>query len=373
MQSKLKEKKWLILVTNNIKPYMYDVPLVLALPEGFTYRFRYTVRWFNEKDLKSETEALIVVRDVNTAKLYPIRHATVEKIYPFGFIRYIEFSVRNFVPYSNDINECQQKIDNFAKKVEETLGDDYNNIPKTDMTPLVFLMNSLEDLGDSELTYSKNQENEQWCNILQLLSDMTCYSNLSFLKIESLKSISGDKYLCKKLKNKVMGYKVSGGNTYSLNVLQSVPYDPNTAEEFHIPHKIELQTEEEVLFRIKGINHVVGKYDLLHFIFKAGIFVNDIYTYLEIIDHQCVELPGMLPVHLPLVVEIGKLRKTLRWLRMAVFIPLLLVFIFAESVSASLKCDVNVLRNIVILALALCVGGFREILTKIPQISIRGK
>lgn len=373
MWSKLEKNKWLIMVTNNTRPYMYDVPLLLSLPEGFSYRFRYTERWIKEKDLKSKIKALIVIRDFNTAKLFPIRHAVVTKVESFGFIRYIEFSVGKFVSYSRDIDNRQQKIENFTRRVMETLKSNYNNTPKKDMTPLVFLLDSLENFKDTESKYSETQEYEQWSNILQLLSNMECYSELSFLKIESLKSMSSDEYSCEKLKNEVVGYKVLGGKTYILNVLQSVPYNPITDEEFNKPHKIELQTEEEVLPRMKSINHVVGKYDLLHFIFKTEVFTKDIYTYLEIIDHQNVEPPGMLPIHLPLVVEIGKLRRVLRWLRMIAFIPLLFAFIFAGQLSAWLKCDVNFLRNILILGLVLSGGGFREILARMPQMSAGGK
>ena len=74
------------MVTNNTRSYMYDVPLLLSLTEGFSYRFRYTERWIKEKNLKSKIKAFIVMHDFNTAKLFPIRHAVVTKVVSFGFI-----------------------------------------------------------------------------------------------------------------------------------------------------------------------------------------------------------------------------------------------------------------------------------------------
>jgi len=368
----LKTIDWLVMITNNRSPYLYDIPLVLSLPKGFTYRFRYTERWLQEKNIKCGVKALIVLRNYNTAKLYPIRNAIITKVEQFGPIRYIEFSVRNFVAYTEKSSECQQKIKEFTMKVKETLKKKYKNAGKTDMSPLVFLMEPLDRLGDTESEYTKKQEHEQWSSILKLLSKMRCYSDLSFLKIESLKTMRGDEYTCKKLKNDIMGYKIPGGKTYILHVLQSVPYDPSSREEFLKPHNVELQTEEEILYKMKSTNYIVGKYDYFHFIFKTGIFVNDIYSYLEIINHQSVKPPGMLPIQLSLVVEIGKLRRILRWFRMAAIIPLALVFVFANHISCLFQFDVNIIRNIAILGLALCIGGLREILARFPKISIGG-
>lgn len=367
----MKEKKLLIMITNNINPYMYDISQILALPKGALYRFRYTERWIKEKTLQSQSKkALIVARDFNEAKLYPIRYAQVNKVEQFGFIRYIEFLIGNYFTYPPNQHDINHKVNEFNHKISDYLGSEYRNIPKDDMTPLVFFIEPFPEYYKAqEIEYETVEEYKQWSQILQLLGKMESYSKFSFLKVISLKSIAGIEYTCSKLKSGRRGYKISGGKTFILDVLQSLPYDPNTVEGIEKPYKIEMQTEEEVLPKIKSTNYIVGCYDLLHFIFKSNIFKKDVNSFFEIFDHQEIQRPGMLPINMPVTIEIGKLRRIVRWLRIIIFFPLLSTFILAESVAIWIKLDVNILRNVLVLGLALCAGGFREILARIPQIS----
>lgn len=368
----MNKKNILILVTNNINPYMYDISQILALPKESLYRFRYTERWIREKELLYQPQAgLVVARDYYNAKLYPIRYVTVNKIDQFGFITYIEFLIGNYFLYPSNQKDIDHKISDFNQIISDALGDGYSNIPEADMTPLVFNVDEFcnDNILDSE--FSAVEDYNHWSQILQILGRMECYSNFSFLKLVTLKSIAGDEYKCKKLSGGRRGYLIPGGKTFVLDVLQSVPYDHNTAETKKKSYKIELQTEEEVLPRIKSANYVVGCYDLLHFIFKSNVFINDVNSFFEIVDHQEAKIPELLPINMPITVGIGKLRRIMRWLRVIISAPLLAGFVFAESIATWIHCDVNIIRNVLILGLALSAGGFREILAKVPNLGTK--
>lgn len=368
----MSEKDCLIMITNNINPYMYDISQILALPKGSLYRFRYTERWIKEKELLHQPQAgLVVARDFNNAKLYPIRYVDINKIDQFGFIRYIEFLIGNYFFYPSNQKDIDHKITDFNQIISDTLSDGYSNIPEADMTPLVFNIDDFYNNHNLESEFDKVEEYNQWSQILQILGKMKCYSNFSFLKLVSLRSIAGEEYTCIKLSGGRRGYEIPGGKTFTLDVLQSVPYDPSTAEVKKKTHKIELQTEEEVLPRIKSVNYAVGCYDLLHFTFKSNVFKNDVNSFFEIIDHQEALKPELLPINMPITVGIGTLRRVVRWLRVIIFVPLLAGFILAESFATWIHYDVNIIRNVLVLGLVLCAGGFREILAKVPSLGTK--
>jgi hypothetical protein len=90
----------LIAVTGSERPYIYDLPHLLSLPEGFEFRFRYRHKWVESQltgillthpeNLQGK-ELIVLFHSQQTKRLIPLRKCTiisVENIGPMIFLRF---------------------------------------------------------------------------------------------------------------------------------------------------------------------------------------------------------------------------------------------------------------------------------------------
>src|SRR6266513_572101 len=90
----------LVAVTGSQAPYIYDLPLLLSLPDGFEFRFRYHQIWVSNDVLREvdctpqnmlRQPLIIVFHSQEQKRLLPLRRCTIvgiDKLGPLVFLRF---------------------------------------------------------------------------------------------------------------------------------------------------------------------------------------------------------------------------------------------------------------------------------------------
>src|SRR5258707_11412118 len=103
----------LVAVTGSQRPYIYDLPLLLSLPNGFEYRFRYQPIWvsdeINDAISSSSKRADLVGRDLiivfhsqEQQRLIPVRKCSLISIDDFGAFVFLRFVVGPFAKVTRE-------------------------------------------------------------------------------------------------------------------------------------------------------------------------------------------------------------------------------------------------------------------------------
>src|SRR5437016_1081937 len=99
----------LVAVTGSQPPYIYDLPVLLSLPNGFECRFRYHQAWVSSDVLDeiASTPGVAVRRPLillfhsqEQKRLLPLRSCSVTGIDRLGPLVFIRFAVGPFVRVS---------------------------------------------------------------------------------------------------------------------------------------------------------------------------------------------------------------------------------------------------------------------------------
>src|SRR5438552_3897021 len=89
-----------VMITNTIVPYCYDIGHVLGLPKGFSHRFRYWENWVklsgHIRDIRGR-DGVVVLRDFSTGELIPVRRVRFLDVESMGDVHYIEFGVDDYL------------------------------------------------------------------------------------------------------------------------------------------------------------------------------------------------------------------------------------------------------------------------------------
>ena len=118
----------IVMITNTIVPYCYDIAHILALPTDFPHRFRYLDKYIklpsSIKDAKGH-KALIVLRNNKTADLIPIRCVLIEEILKVGEINYIEFRTQEYFPIEKKHATCTAIDEGILKRGYRNEGGEF--------------------------------------------------------------------------------------------------------------------------------------------------------------------------------------------------------------------------------------------------------
>src|SRR5437868_4464087 len=95
----------LVAVTGSQRPYIFDLPNLLSLPQGFEYRFRYRHCWVSpsivrdlgagKKDYVGR-QMLVLFHSQESSRLIPIRAGTILGIEAIGPMTFVRFRVGDF-------------------------------------------------------------------------------------------------------------------------------------------------------------------------------------------------------------------------------------------------------------------------------------
>lgn len=286
----------LIMITNTIVPYCYDVAHVLGLPSSFSHRFRYRRRWvkipYRMEDTKGR-EGIIVLRHFEKGDFIPVRYVKIEDVLSIGDIHYVEFQLKDYFPIT-----MRQKASDRIK--EYLLHNGFENKGDNELECLVFELK--EDLTEGNESKETAQEQEKWSEILNQIGRLDCYKDFSFLKILHIRTSGGGQVSAKQDETGKYSFTLDPGRLYYLDVIQQVPWEIDKTESIETPYDVELKAETDEVIILRKIQRVVGKYDLLRFIFKTA--------------------PGHAVRHTFLEVESKQSEKAAKYLLPALFLPI---------------------------------------------------
>jgi len=343
----------LIIITNTIKPYCYDIEPVIGLPNNLSHRFRYRSRWIKLPYSIESTklrEGIVVLRDYSSAELIPIRRVIIEDVLSFGDIHYIELRLNEFIPNSLEVGLAaliQAKIVEFG----------YKNLSNNHLEKLIFEVDFKYDSPEKDLGGG-----EKWALLTKRLGSLECYKDFSFLKILSINDSKGSPA------NIVRGaigrycYSLKPNNLYFANVIQSITSNIEEDESIENPYDIELKAESDEIWVLRGIQRVVGKYDLLRFIIKTPISKKNKYTFLELQKKQPIggltyELPALF---LPVNILVPTIKKIIMWMRGSISVLSLASLICSGIIAKQFNWDVNIFRTFATVVLVLAIGKYDE-------------
>jgi len=263
-----------ILVTSTA--YRKDVLNLLCLPEGIDYRFRYRARWIS-KELFENPSVLKGMRgtiayfygsqaDEQSVEFLPIREVVIEDVETLGDILHVRFSTGKF--YDQSSWSGGQHPNPLSGPVEAVVAPFLQtSAPRMSRLLVISDFHPLP-IGTNQLL--------SWSSLVQWLSDLKPFQGASFLKtirlIDSNRTEIQPSVLVSKSGVALRGYKLRGGATYQIELLQRTKDDIRLIEPFEIVMKT-----PESLIPIKNAA-VVGKYDKLELIFSVKPQLDNVYS-----------------------------------------------------------------------------------------------
>lgn len=249
------------LITNSIQPYCFDAARVLGLPEGAAHRFRYRRKWIDPKinvaDLKGE-RSIIVLRNFDEATFIALRSATISDVLVLGETIYLEFVVEHYWTTAF----CS-RFESDLNRTLKTRG--IKNTPKQHLESLAI---KIDDFKDEKLPNQEfNQQIALWDKTSAMLGALPAFKDYSFFKLISVKSIAGKGTSL--VPGDSLGKKAFGVlplTSYSLELFQRIPWEINKNEQIAAPYTVQISSPDSDLAIRKGIQKIVGKYDVLKFL-----------------------------------------------------------------------------------------------------------
>ena len=348
------------LITNTIRPYCFDVPRLMALPDQFEYRFRYRERWL-QRGLQGTgmqgRAAVIVMRDFDTSGFHAIRLARITKVEEYGEIKHIVFAVCEY-PSKHWRDEVVHILQQTLKAIHET------NVGGRDLSPLVLELDaSFPDSTDR----NDSEQAKHWDDVVSSLGGLECFKDYSFFRVLGVKD-------SKKRETPTASYEGRGGRafklspakSYDLQVLQKLPWRLSENESISNPFEVKLTTTGSALALVRDSETVVGKYDVLSFLFRTSETKIEQNTHLEIAAPQ----PGTGGVDAPHV-WLGVLitptigARVLSALAIVVVVVGILTMGFAEELSKWLSVEFvtpNFFRASALFLIALGSGQWADLI-----------
>lgn len=249
------------LITNSIRPYCFDAARVLGLPEGATHRFRYRRKWIDPTvevaGLKGNS-SVIVLRNFDTASFVPLRVAKISDVQVLGDTIYLEFVVENYATDPFRL-KCNVELKNHFQS------HSIDNAPGKHLEPIVVDLETLTSEQVASQPFS--DQITLWDEISTTLGSYPAFENYSFFKLLSVKSVEGKD--CVLVPGDAQGKKafaVLPSTPYSLELFQKIPWEMDKSEQINVPFTVQISSPDSDLAIRRGIQKVVGKYDVLKFI-----------------------------------------------------------------------------------------------------------
>lgn len=256
----------LVVVPNTLAPYGYELVNLLAYPAGFIQRFRFEEEWVTAGLQATET-GYIVLRDWETAKLYPIRKFKLLLKEKIGSIYYFQCELGELFEFDSDEQRRTAQLEEFNREfVGAKTEIRSSNHPREDMKPLVFITGYNPKLDNVNSTAPNDQTaktNEKWGNLLQAIRAISFYGNIEFLRIINVTEHGWP--------NKIApiddhAYVLKRGLNYEVIIAQ---YRLGGINNIGVPRDIELIGDNKTVVPIRSKQRAVGKYDILSFVLSV--------------------------------------------------------------------------------------------------------
>lgn len=351
----------IVMITNSIIPYCYDVPYVLGLPSCFSYRFRYRGRWTklpNDTEAIKGQDGLIVLRNFDTGELVPLRFVTIKDVISAGEISYVEFQVRDYLP-------APVRGSASALITDALRRGGYANVKGRDLECLVFEFNARG--GRPTEGVDQRKESELWSEIVKQIGGLECYKNYAFLRLLHVRDAQDKVAPVTKDDGDQFSLALWPGTLYFLDIMQYMPWGIDDTESIETPFQVELRAEPGGVTILRRVQKVVGKYDLLRFIFKTPSGYARKHTFLEIEDKQSADSARYKLPTLFIPIRIGPpgwMRAT-HWFRLVLSALAISAVIASGPLGRLLLIGSDWIRSIALLTLVLATDKLDQFVTEL--------
>ena len=286
----------LVAVTGSQPPYIYDLPLLLSLPDGFEFRFRYHQMWVSN-DVLRELEytprnalrrpLIVVFHSQEQKRLLPLRMCSVIGIDRLGPLVFIRFALGPFVKVPPGV--VLAKLDSQERRVESdklsTIGRRLISLEKYDLAKGLpegrYLSLAAAEISEVEWPRVDGADvqgvSSAWAALAALLMNEDRLFQIPMFHLLGFQELNGDFESPKDLGRiytvggitgstpRRRGFRLVNGRRYRLRILEWCETIKGSARRA----KFAVDAAPHVLTLEGSSNLVVGGYDVLEFLFKT--------------------------------------------------------------------------------------------------------
>lgn len=415
--------KLLVITVNSSRPYIFELPELLAHENGAPFRFRFRRRWLLKRDREKVTglavasnQCLIVFRDESTGRLVPLRYATLLSLTNVGDVVHFGVQLGEIVPLDlPDSTRTPQATDSVrAKKLEtfqaafEKAIEPQKNEAGKELEALVFLSNpnALKDMltdgaRDASGTSLSDPQVGYWESVFLELAKTADLAPVDFLRIIGLQEVRSKNRrlrIARDSAGTVAAYQVRTNRLYVLQLYQRrrksrepAPLNPaptSASQLRHVPANVAAVVDDAILpnnsqvatvaplttdsalpvslrgpptiYTLNPTQYVVGKYDVLEFYFRPLGDAAGQLCYLQL------DLAGLLGAEVPggarellVPVQVGLRRRDIA--STIGFLVLLMSLFLTEKLSSWTHVNIDILRALQTVGLFGLLGFFPQL------------
>ena len=344
-----------VIIVNSIPPYAYEANNILALPNGFAYRFRFRRKWMptveNPMGLRGRS-GLVVLRNFNTAEFVPLRRIRVSNILEVGEVYYIEYVLEDIMDFDSHGKDRDEQLKKFNELMNVAIRG-FKNIPGQDLEQLIFMSPDLA-YGIKDNHFEGVEENRpfnSWGNLIQILGQIDCYIDLDFFKVVEIADSRGQAapIVIHPYPNTAR-FHLKNNAVYRVRVFQRTFTHRRGEGDSSVlkRRQIALRGEPGEVRTIRSIHTVAGKYDLYRFPFKTEppSRTRDVSLSLEIQREDAKAPPN---IDIPLRISVGRTQKLVWATSLACFAIGIALLFGADQIGQLTSLQADLLERIGIL------------------------
>lgn len=286
----------LVAVTGSQPPYVYDLPVLLSLPNGFEFRFRYHQKWVSN-DVLAEVAStpgvtlqrplIILFHSQELRRFLPLRLCSVLAIEHIGPLVFLRFAVGPFVRVPVEV--VAAALDSTERRLESdrlcSIGRRLIGVETRDLTEGLaersYLRLAAADVPDLEWVSvddaNTNAITSAWSGLAALLMNEDRLYQIPMFHLLGFQETTGEFESPRDLGGKltlgglsgstprVRGFRLVEGKHYRLRLLEWCETIKGSTRRA----KLIVNAAPEVLSLQGSSNLVVGGYDVLEFSFRA--------------------------------------------------------------------------------------------------------
>ena len=271
----------LIAVTGSKKPYLYDLPAVLALQKGGRSRFRYRQVWVDNRLLRDlrrgggyqQRELLLVFHSLELGRLVPLRWARVERIQEVGPLVHVCFSVSDYVDASQELPDLDGERTSLRRAgalLHESIASAFPVVREYGAQVLRRPLARSQYLFESEipLATSRSPSVQAWARLVALLSLEPQFHGVPFFRVLGFQQMWGADR-SQRVQPDINGrFCLMESRSYRLQIVEWRPSEGRARAEV-VPVEVSCTVRAD-LVRLDGASDVVvGPYDVLEYEISA--------------------------------------------------------------------------------------------------------
>lgn len=289
--------KPIIAVTGSQRPYIFDLPHLLSLPEGFEFRFRYRHKWVQPEIIRelshnseafSGREVIVLFHSQDSHQIVPIRKGTIISLEELGPMILFRFRVGPFAKIDLDLlkykypstpeeasaSDASEVARNLYERTTQFLGmiDGKEKYDLSKSLPSGFyLREALNPLNPSD--WDHNDVATAWARAVAVLHTDQELFGLPFFLLLGFRKENGETVKPSEIENRfsltresIHGFALQEQERYRMRILEWCERPQNTPDP-----RVRLNCDfQQAHLALEGAsNLVVGRYDIVEFTFLA--------------------------------------------------------------------------------------------------------